>query len=178
MNPTPLRRLVGAATTAALGVLLLGACSDDTGSSADTTTTTTSAPGIGEPLVDDVSVQLAGSVDQTFTGGVCTIGPGGFLQIVAGYSTGLGPPRPQGAPWANGTMQMIITGEEGEQENVIVNLVRESDSEFILAETGTAMVGEGLTTGTFEAETVTGSWTCPQVLSADEYEELTERLAG
>lgn len=176
MNPNLLRRLVRPLASAAGVALLLCACSDDTGSSADTTTTSTTAPGIGEPLVDDVAVQLTGSVDQTFTGGACTLGQG-FLQISAGYSTGLGPPRPQGSPWANGTMQVIINGEEGEQENAIVNLVRESDSEFILAETGTAVVGEGLTTGTFEAETVSGSWTCPKVLSPEELQELTERLA-
>jgi hypothetical protein len=182
-------RLVRLATILAVAVLVLGACSDDDGTDeggADTSTTAADGDngdadgpddgGTGNPLSDDVTVEITGAFTQTFRGGACTVDEG-YLQVVAGFATGVGPNRPQGSPYANGTVQFIVPAEEGDQDESILNLVRESDSEFILAETPAVSVDPGLATGTFESDLVSGSWSCPGVLTAEQFQDLVEDLA-
>jgi hypothetical protein len=173
-------------------VVLLAACGDD--DSAGEPTPTTAPPtdlggsdgstssggdgGGGNPISDDVTVEISGAFDQVFRGGACFVDEG-FLQIVAGFATGIGPNRPQASPYANGTVFLIAPAEEGELDTgAILNVVRESDSEFILAETPALSVDPGLLTGTFESDMVSGSWSCPAVLTAEQLQDLQADYIG
>ena len=186
-----LARLVALLAAAAL---VLGACSDDDSTDDEAANSTTTVAGddgdnvgdddgdgsdddgvTGNPLSDDVTFEITGAFTQTFRGGACTVDQG-YLQVVAGYATGVGPNRTQDSPYANGTVQFIVPAEEGAQDESILNLVRESDSEFILAETPPVTVDPGLATGTFESDLVSGSWSCPGVLTAEQFQDLVEDL--
>jgi hypothetical protein len=126
----------------------------------------------GNPISDDVVIVVTGAFDQTFRGGACYVDEG-ILQVVAGYATGIGPNRVQDSPYANGTAFVIAQAMEGEQPTgSMVNVVRESDSEFLLAETPAIDIAPGLLTGTFEGSEASGSWSCPTILTAEQLQDL------
>jgi hypothetical protein len=188
------------AALVAVAILLLGACSDDDTADDSPTTTAPSELGGGDaddgdaddgdaddgdapdpggnPVTDDVTIEIAGLFDQTFRGGFCTIADG-ILQIAAGYATGIGPNRPQGSPYANATVQLMGPAEDGEHDTgfALVGML-ESDDSVVLDQAPSVTIEPGFLSGTFESPEVTGSFTCPTVLTAEQLNDLVADHSG
>jgi hypothetical protein len=177
---TALRGRHAFAAVGLLALLVTGCGDDDGGSDDGASTTSSSVPQVltGDPVIDDVTVELHGEVEMTFRGGSCVVDQD-VLTVNAGYKHGFGAPRPQESPWANGTLTLIGPAEEGEHDTGYALVAfRESDDAVLLDEAPRVTLEPGFLSGTFEGARVSGSFSCPEVLTIEEFNDLLAEHSG
>ena len=129
------------------------------------------------PHDDDVLVELAGPTPASLRGGACYVDEG-VLHVTAGFATGIGPDRPQDEPLAMGTVTIVAPAMDGTHGPGEASVTLDDAGSELAEDSPSVTVEPGLMTGSFDGDEVSGTWSCPGVLTVEQLNDLRDYLDG